>query len=168
MAVGSRARVANPSGAAAARRGCGKGRLGAVSGLPRGARRYRKEAPVQPTPAPRPRGQDVAVTSHSLARLRVSLGGPSGPCKRQSRAQGVRWTPRAAVAQAQHRPALGMAAERSRRGEMAQDDDTGSRCGFSALEAESCLPQIPHWHGNMPPNQRKRKNYYAGNMVPPL
>ena len=104
------------------------------------------------------------------SRARVGMGSrarvanPSGAAA----AEGVRWTPRAAVAQAQDRPALGMAAERSRRGEMAQDDDTCSRCGFSALEAESCLPQIPHWHGNMPPNQRKRKNYYAGNMVPPL
>ena len=97
----------------------------------------------------------------------VSVGAPSGPSKRQSWAQSVQWTPRAAGAQPQDRPALGMVAERSRRVQIAQDDDTGSRRGFSALGAESCLPQIPHSYLNMQPNQPKQKKYYAENLLPP-
>ena len=92
-------------------------------------------------------------------RLRVSVGAPSGPCKPCACAT--------ATLGVHCRPALGMVAERSRRGQMAQDDATGSRCGFSALEAESCLPQIPHSYLNMQPNQPKQKKYYAENTVSP-
>ena len=97
-----------------------------------------------------------------------TVGAPSGLSKRQSRAQSVQWTPRAAGAQPQDRPALGMVAERSRRVQIAQDDDTGSRRGFCALGAESCLPQIPHAYVSMLSNRPKQKKYYAINMLPPL
>ena len=81
MAVGSRARVANPSGAAAARRGCGKGRLGAVSGLPRGARS--KEPPVQ----------------------RHGLGARMLPCPAiRSRVSVCQWEPRAVRASGSRGP----------------------------------------------------------------
>ena len=94
---------------------------------------------------------------------------------------GCQWEPRAVRASGsrgprafsglrghpQDRPALGMVAERSRRVQIAQADDTGSRRGFSALGAESCLPQIPHSYLNMQPNQPKQKKYYAENLLPP-